>query len=102
MAIVLMEPGRVEPVMLRRRAEIPDMRIAAAGEERVARELVARPIADDGARHVADVVLVEDEQRAQVRFGERLSRAAQAIAMEATEIDALFEIDRARSQRQNR
>src|SRR5256885_859017 len=51
------EPRRIELVVLRRAAEVPDVGIAVAGEERIARELIARPFADHGARRVADVVL---------------------------------------------
>src|SRR5262249_59503275 len=58
------EPRRVDPMVPRRRAEVPDPRLAVAGEQRVADELVAGPLADDGARDVAHVVLVEHEERA--------------------------------------
>ena len=66
-AVVVVQPRRVQPVVLRRRAEVPDVGIAVAGEQRVARQLVARPLADHRARDVADVVLVEAQQRAQAR-----------------------------------
>ena len=65
------EPRRVELVMLRRRAEVPEHRIALAREQHAARALVARPFPDVRARDVADVVLVEEQHRA-----ERRSRAA--------------------------
>ena len=87
------EPRRMQPVMLRRRAEIPDVRIAVAGEQRVARQLVARPLADDGARRVADVVLVEAQQRAEPRVRERRARAREAVVVQPAEIDALLEVD---------
>ena len=54
------QPRAVQPVVLGRRPEIPDVRVAAAGEQRVAGHLVARPLADVGARDVADVVEVEE------------------------------------------
>src|SRR6185503_18185668 len=60
--------------------------------ERIARELVARPLADHGARGIADVVLVEREQRAEARVRERGARAREAVLMQAAEIDALLEI----------
>ena len=87
------QPRRVEPVVLRRRAEVPDVRVAVAGEQRVARELVARPLADDGARGVADVVLVEAEQRAEPRARQRRARAREPVVVQAAEVDALLEID---------
>src|SRR5262247_1868311 len=78
--------------MARGGAEVPHPRLAGAREQRPARELVARPLADHGARDVADVVLVEDEQRAQSRFGERVARAGEPIIMQPPEIDPLLEI----------
>ena len=59
--VLLAQPRAVEPVVLGRRAEVPDVRVAAAGQERVAGHLVARPLADVGARDVADVVEVEQQ-----------------------------------------
>ena len=92
-AVVVMQPRRVQPMVLRRRAEIPDVRIAVAGEQRIARELVARPLADHRAGDVADVVLVEAQQRAQPRLGERGARAREAVVVQPAEIDALLEVD---------
>ena len=60
------QPRAVEPVVLGRRAEVPDVRVAAARQQRVAGHLVARPLADVGARDVADVVEVEQQDRAEV------------------------------------
>src|SRR5206468_2352963 len=91
--LLLGNPRRVEPVMARRRAEVPHPRLAVAGEERPPRELVARPLADDGRRHVANVVLVEQEQRAESGSRERLPHATQAIAVQPPEVHALFEVD---------
>ncbi len=56
--------GQFSAVVLGGRAEVPDVRIAAAGQERVAGHLVARPLADVGARDVADVVEVEEQDGA--------------------------------------
>ena len=61
------QPRAVEAVVLGGRAEVPDVRLAAAGQQRVAGHLVARPLADVGAGDVADVVEVEEQQRAEVR-----------------------------------
>src|SRR5215470_2926368 len=56
---------RVEAMVPRGGAEVPDPGLAVAGQQAPARELVARPLADDGAGEIADVVLVEDEDRAE-------------------------------------
>src|SRR2546422_9502057 len=76
----------------RRGAEIPHPRLAGAGQQTPARELVARPLADDRAREIADVVLIEHEDRAEARPRQRLTRAAQPIGVQAPEIHALFEV----------
>ena len=61
------KPRRVELVVLRRRAEVPEHRVALARQQHAARALVARPLADVRARDVADVVLVEEQHRAERR-----------------------------------
>jgi hypothetical protein len=91
--MVFLQPRRVELVMLRGAAEVPDVRIAVTGEERIARQLVARPLADHGAGGVADIVLIEGKQRTEARLRERGARAREAVLVEPAEIDALLEID---------
>ena len=86
------ESRRVEPVVAGGGAEVPHPRLAVAGQQAPARELVARPFADDGAREIADVVLVEDEDGAQPRARQRLAGAAQPVGVQAAEIDALLEV----------
>src|SRR5258708_12813012 len=80
-------------------AEVPDVRIAVAGQKRIARELVARPLADHGAGGVTDVVLVERKQRSQARLGERGARARKTVVVQPPQIDALLEVDLAASRR---
>ena len=63
---VVVEPGVVELVVLGRRAEVPDHRLAAARKQCEADQLVHRPGADVGGRHVADVGEVEGQQGAEV------------------------------------
>ena len=92
-AVVVVQPGRMQLVMPGGRAEIPDVGVAVAGQQRVARELVARPFADHGAGGVADVVLVEGQQRTQPGIGQRRARAREAVVVQPAEIDALLEID---------
>src|SRR5260370_12646269 len=73
-------------------AEVPDPGLAVAGEQAPAGQLVARPLPDDGARDVADVVLVEEQERAESRLRERAAGAAEAVAVEAAEVHALLEV----------
>ena len=94
LAVLRLEPGRIELVMDRRRAEVPQDRIAAAAhQERPARQLVARPFADLGRGDVTDVVVVEQQQRAEVGGLESGLRAAQPVTVQAAVVDALLEID---------
>src|SRR4051812_14368044 len=64
----LRQPRRIQLVVLRRRAEVPEHGVALARQQHAARALVARPLADVRARDVADVVLIEQQHRAQVRL----------------------------------
>jgi len=91
-AVIVLQPRRVELVVARSAAEIPDVRLAVAGEEGVARELVARPFADHRAGGVADVVLVEGEQRAEAGVRERRARAGEPIIVKPAKIDPLLEV----------
>ena len=71
----LRQPRAVELVMPRGRAEVPQHRIAvAARHEREADVLVALPRPDRRARDVAEVVRVEEQQRAEIRRLERRLR----------------------------
>ena len=92
-AMVVVQPGRVQAMMLGRGAKIPDVGIAVSGQQRVTRQLVARPITDDGAGDVSDVVLIEAEQRAQPRLSQRGAGSCQTIIVKAAEVDALLEVD---------
>ena len=74
MDVLLAQPRAVEPVVLGGGAEVPDVGFAAPRQERVAGHLVAGPLADVGARDVADVVEIEQEQP------RRASHAARAAA----------------------
>ena len=87
------QPRRMEAVMLRRAAEVPQVRRAAARQQRVAGHLVAGPLADVGGRDVADVVEVEEEQRAQVGRGQGIARPAEAPRPETIRVDTLFPVD---------
>ena len=90
------QPRRVQLVMLRRRAEVPEHRIALAREQRAARALVPRPLADVRARDVADVVLVEEQHRAERGVPQRRPRLLQPITPQLGEVDPLLPVDRHR------
>ncbi len=83
-------------MVLRRRAEVPEHRVALARKQHAPRALVARPLADVRARDVADVVLVEEENRAQLGVAQRRPRLLQPLAPEPGEVDPLLPIDRHR------
>ncbi len=89
----LRQPRRVELVVLGRRAEVPQNRVADPRQQRAARALVARPLPDVGARDVADVVLVKQQNRAEVRRLERVAHPLQAVGAQPHEIDPLFPVD---------
>ena len=74
------QPRRVELVVLGGRAEVPQHGVALARQQHAARALVARPLADVGARDVADVVLVEEQQRADVGGAQRRLRLLEPLA----------------------
>src|SRR6185436_18268993 len=92
-AMIVREPRRMQTMMLGCGTEIPNVGIAVAGQERIAGQLVARPLADDGARHVADIVLVEAQQRAKARRDQRLARSRQPVVVQSAKVDALLEVD---------
>ncbi len=101
-AIVRHQPVAVEAMVDRGRAEIPHDRLAVAGQQREAAELVALPFADLGAGDVADVVDVEEEQRATGRRFQRRAGTRQTVVAQAIEIDPALEIDRHMAVRRNR
>src|SRR5687767_7711411 len=84
------------------RTEIPYPGLAGSGEQTVPDQFVARPLANDRARDISDVVLIEAEDRAQVRFAQRVASAREAISVQALEVHAFFEIDLCRAGRLKR
>src|SRR5262245_6268395 len=89
-------------MMTRRRPEIPHPRFARSGKQAVSNKFIAGPFADDCARDVTDVVLVETEHRAEARLCQRFSGSRKPVSMQAPEVDALFEIDLRRTGRLKR
>ena len=92
----LRQPRAVELVVLGGGAEVPEDRVVVAGQEREADVLVALPGADRGARHVAQVVRVEQQQRAEVRRRQRRLRPREPVSAQTVEIDPLLPVDRHR------
>ena len=90
------EPGGEELVMSGRGTEVPEDRVIAARQERETRVLVTRPLADMRARHIADVVRVEEEQPGEVGCAERLLRPLQTVPAEFREVDPLLPVHRPR------
>src|SRR5689334_16540116 len=82
-------------------AEIPEDRLMTATQKRKTAELVALPLADLGAGYIADVVDVEEQQRAALRFVEGGAGAGQPVCAEPVEIDAPFEVDAGMSWRRD-
>ena len=83
--VILVQPGAIDPMMACGGTEIPDPWIAGSGQQAVSDQLVARPLADDGARNVTDVVLIEAQHRAETGLRQRLTRAGQTITVQTLE-----------------
>ncbi len=80
------QPRAVEPVVLRGRPEVPEVRRPAARQQRVPGHLVAGPLADVGARRVSDVVEVEQQHRAEVGCGQRLAGTSEPVRRAAARV----------------
>ena len=81
MAVIVGQPRRVNAVMGSGGAEIPKMWIVIAHQQRIARDLVPGPFADHRGGQISDVVVVEAQQRAKFRRGQRFLRPREAIAV---------------------
>ena len=88
------EPRRVQLVVASGGAEVPEDGIGVAGEQDEARVLVTRPLADMRARDVADVVGIKEEEGAEVRLGQRLPDALEALPPQPRKVDPLLPVDR--------
>src|SRR5207244_6949931 len=91
-AVLAVEPGVVDGVVARSRAEVPHDRLVSLGKQAEADELVDRPRADVRGRDVADVVHVEAEQGAQLRALEARLDALEALGAQSLEVDALLPV----------
>jgi hypothetical protein len=86
------QPGGEKLVVAGGGAEVPEDRIAAARQQREAGVLVSRPLPDVRARDVADVVRVEEEQRAELGRCERGFGSRKPILAQTREVDALLPV----------
>jgi hypothetical protein len=102
LAVLGLEPRSIELVVDGGRTEVPKDRFLVAREQRPPAELVALPLADLRRGHVTDVVHVEDEQRTEVGFFQRLLDAAEPVTVQPAVIDAFFEVDSHGAERRQR
>src|SRR4029078_1132725 len=89
---LLREPGGEQLVVAGGRAEVPEDGIGPAREERGAGVFVAGPLADVRARDVADVVRVEEQDRAEIRPLERRPGTFEALPAQPRKGDALLPV----------
>mgnify|MGYP001792429232 CR=1 FL=1 len=83
----------MQPEKLGRGPEVPQGWLAFRGEQRKARNLVARPFADMCAGDVADVVHVEHEHCPETCVRDGVACALQAVLVKAAEIDPFLPVD---------
>src|SRR5262245_34811862 len=79
-------------MMSRRRTEIPNPWFARSCKKTIADQFVTSPFADDRARDVTDVVLIEAQDRSITRIRQCLPGAGKPVSMEAAELDAFLKI----------
>ena len=89
---LLREPGGEHAVVAGGGPEVPEDRVGTAREQREACVLVARPLADVRARDVADVVRVEQQDRAELRSLERCPGTVEPLPAQPREVDALLPV----------
>src|SRR5665647_1365737 len=75
------------------RPEVPERRTVVPGQQRIASHLVAERATDPCLGGVADVVEVEEQERAALAGLERCLGPAQPVGAESVEVDALFVVD---------
>ena len=92
----LAEPRAVELVVSRSRPEVPEDRLAVAGEKAESDELVHRPRPDVGRGDVADVRHVEAQKRPELRLLQVRRRPLQALFAEPVEVGPLLPVHRHR------
>src|SRR3954463_13067124 len=87
------DPLGVLLVVLDRRAEVPEHRVLAAGQQGVPDHLVAEGAADPRLRGVPDVVEVEEQEGAALAGLQRRLRPAQPVVAQPGEVDPLLVVD---------
>src|SRR5258708_26411234 len=73
--------------------EVPHDRLVPPRQKREPRRLVRRPRSNVGCGDVADVVHVEEKQRAHVGCVQSMLRAREAFATQSVEVGALLPVD---------
>jgi hypothetical protein len=91
--VLVRQPCRVQLVMPHRRAEVPQNRVPVPEHQGVADHLVAERAADPGLRGVADVVEVEEQERAAVTRLQRRPGPRHPVAAQPGEVDPLLVVD---------
>src|SRR6202034_2901347 len=91
--VLLRQPWRVQLVMPDRGAEVPQDRVPVPEQQGVADHLVAERAADPGLGRVADVVEVEEQERAALTRLQRRPGPRDAVAAQPAEVDALLVVD---------
>ncbi len=92
------QPGVVELVVPRGRAEVPHDGVRVPGEQREPDHLVHRPRADVRRGHVADVGEVESQDRAEVGGLERALQPGEPFRAQAVEGDPALPVDGIRAE----
>src|SRR5262249_23857608 len=100
--MILTQPWAINPVMPRGGTEVPNPRLAVAGDQAIPDQLVSCPLVNDGAGDITNIVLIEAQHRSKAGFGQRLARACNPIAMQALEVDSLFKVHLRRARRLQR
>ena len=88
----VIQPGVVQLVVPGGRPEVPHHRFPAPGQQREPDELVHRPGADVGRRHVADVREVKAQQRAEVRPLELRPQPGQPFVTQPGQVDPFLPV----------
>src|SRR3984885_10765410 len=81
-------------MVFRRRAEIPEDRLALLSQQRETAHLVLSPRTDVRRRDVAHVVHVEAKDRTYLGLGEEVLHALETLFAEPVKIDALLPVNR--------
>ena len=91
--VLLRDPSGVQFVVLDRGSEVPEEGFFVPGDQCVADHFVAECTTDPGLGGVADVVEVEQQERAAFAGRQRGLGAVDAVTAESVEVDAGLVVD---------